>query len=109
MAVINAQKVTLTGLAPTFTAAAAGGDTLPPLGRGIFIVKNGGAAAITVTIATPGNTQFGIAQPDITVSVPAGGERHIGPLLTSLTDPTSERINVTYSAVTSVTVAVVTD
>lgn len=107
MANINAQKAVLSGLAPTFTAAAAGGDTLPPIGAGVFIVKNASGASITVTVVTPGNTEFGVAQPDITVTVPAAGERHIGPLTPNLTDPTSNGINVTYSAVTSVTVAVI--
>lgn len=109
MAILNAQKVTLAGIAPTFSAASAGGDNLPPLGGGMFVVKNGGASPITVTIATPGNTEFGIAQPDITVSVPNAGERWIGPLVVGLTDPTSQMINVTYSGVTSVTCAVITD
>ena len=107
MANLNAQKVVLGGLAPAFTAAAAGGDTLPPVGSGFLVVKNGSGVSVNVTVATPGNTEFGIAQPDVVVAVPAAGERYIGPLSTNLTDPVSNGINVTYSAVASVTVAVV--
>lgn len=107
MANIAPQKATLSGLNATFTAASAGGDVLPPLGAAVFVVKNGDASSKTVTVATPGYTEFGVAQPDLTVTVPAGETRYIGPLTPRLTDPTSKGINVSYSAVTSVTVAVI--
>lgn len=107
MANLNVQRAVLTGLNPSFVAAGAGGDSIPPAGAAVFIVKNGGASAVTVTVATPGKTEFGLDQPDLTVSVPAGEERHIGPLTHRLADPDSGSIQVTYSAVASVTVAVV--
>lgn len=90
------------GLAPTFSAAAGGGDTIPTdnAGRGAgwdlglcLLVRNAGVGAITATVEgiTPG------------VSVPVAGEaiipvplKHFGALA-----------SVTYSGVTSVTVAAV--
>lgn len=107
MANITPQKVALGGLDAAFVAADALGDTLPPVGKGMFIVKNGSASAVTVTIETPGTTRFGVAQPDIDVSVPAGEERYIGPLVPELNDSVAKGIKVSYSAVASVTVAVV--
>lgn len=107
MANLSVQRAVLTGLAPNFVAASVGGDSVPPAGAAALIVKNGGASAITVTVATPGKTEFGLDQPDLTISVPAGGERFIGPLTNRLVDPDTGGIQVTYSAVTSVTVAVV--
>lgn len=107
MANLSVQRAVLTGLAPTFVAASAGGDSLPAAGAASFIVKNGSASAVTVTIATPGKTEFGLDQPDLTISVPAGGERHIGPLTHKLANPETGVIDVTYSAVASVTVAVI--
>lgn len=108
MALLATQTVTRTGLAPTYAAAAGGGDTFTP-GQNTFLhVKNGSGGAITVTIATPGTTS-GLAIADVSVSVPATtGDRMIGPLPGSLfTDPATGVGNITYSGVTSLTVAIV--
>ena len=108
MALLAAQKVVRTGLAPTYAAAAGGGDTFNP-GQGTMLhVKNASGAAITVTIVTPGSTS-GQAIADVSVSVPATtGDRMIGPLSGSLfTDPATGVGNITYSGVTSLTVAIV--
>lgn len=108
MANVNVQRAVLSGLAPTYAAASVGGDTLTPNGAAMLVVKNGGASPITVTVATPGKTEFGLDQPDVTISVPAAGERVIGPLTHRLADPETGVIGVTYSGVTSVTVAALT-
>lgn len=105
MAALSKQTVGLAGLAPSYSAVSAA-DTFPP-GNNVFLhVKNGGASPDTVAIATPGNVQ-GLAVADISVSVPAGGERMIGPLPGSLVARASDGLaDVTHSFVTSVTCAV---
>lgn len=103
MALLTHQAPKLTGTAVTYAAASAGGDTLGRTTNGVLRVKNGGAGAVTVTVVTPGNTQYGQADPDIPVSVAAGAEVAIGPFPDSLA--VDGVISVTYSAVTSVTVA----
>lgn len=105
MAVLTTQTIVPTGLAPTYSAAAAGGDKVTP-GNDTFIhVKNGGGSSITVTIDSVVPSNYG-TDVDLVVSVPNGGERMIGPIpaprFQSLTDGLA---NVTYSGVTTVTIA----
>jgi hypothetical protein len=105
MANLSASRVTLAGVAPAFVAASAGGDVVAP-NNGVLVVKNDDVAAVTVTIATPGKTEFGLDQPDVTVSVPAGSTRYIGPLSPRLNDVDLGGVPVSYSSVTSLSVAV---
>lgn len=73
------QEAVLTGLTPTFSAATADGHAISnPDEKVAIYVKNASASPITVTIATPA-TVSGLAITDLTVSVPAAGERLIGP------------------------------
>ena len=106
MATITYQQSKTTGTALNFVAASAGGDQVATSDRGLFLVKNGGASAVTVTVATPGNTKYGAAIPDISVSVAAGATTAVGPLPSDLAN-SSGVADITYSAVTSVTVAAV--
>ncbi len=108
MALLTTQTVSRTGLAATYAAAAAGGDTFSPGQHTFLHIKNASAGAITVTVVTPGTTS-GLAIADVAVSVPATtGDRMIGPLGGSLVaDPATGLGNITYSAATSVTVAII--
>lgn len=107
MALLAPQQIQITGPAITLAAAAGGGDTVAPNDRLFLWVKNASGSPITVTVVVPG-TYFGQALPDVAVSVPATtGERMIGPLDSRLADPSTGVISITYSAVTSVTVAAV--
>jgi hypothetical protein len=110
MAALSTQTVTRAGLNPTFTAAAGGGDTMATGETMFLVVKNGGGAPITVTVATPGTVE-GAAIADTAVSVTNAQERWIGPITRSFYgDPGTSpayRANITYSGVTSVTVAAV--
>jgi hypothetical protein len=84
-------------------AAAAGGGDTAPVGSGRFLyVANGDASAKTVTVATPG-TSKGLAIADASISV-AAGDHAIIPL-NDIYRGTNGRAAITYSAVTSVTVA----
>lgn len=103
MATLATQNVTLTGAVITPVAAAAGGDTFVNNGRETLMVVNGSAGSIDVTIASPTKCDQGGTH-NITVSVAAGATKHIGPF-----HPVRFGVNpaITYTAVTSVTVAVI--
>lgn len=106
MTLLTPQEVVITGTTPSYGAVAAS-DTVEP-GSGLFlIVKNGNAAIDNCVVVVPG-TEYGQARPDVTVAVPATtGERWIGPLDSSLADPTTGRITITHSVTATVTCALV--
>ncbi|MFE2106639.1 hypothetical protein ACFXAF_12340 [Kitasatospora sp. NPDC059463] len=83
-------------------AASAGGDTAPTGPGRFLVVKNADASSHTVTVSTPG-TVNGLAVADATVTVPAGKTSQI-PLAGVFAGPTARRANITYDAVTSLTV-----
>jgi hypothetical protein len=105
VAILTTQKATITGTTYATQAAAAGGDKVLP--GGALLVANGGGSPITVTVAVPGLTRYGLADPDVTVSVTNAQARLIGPFPSDLADPTDGYVNITYSGVTSVTVAAI--
>lgn len=104
MALIAVQPLPTSGLAPTLAAASAGGDTAPIGSQFLLVVRNGGGAPVTVTVVTPGTTK-GLAIADAALAIPAGGEGFI-PLDSIYRNPSTGRADITYSAVTSVTVGV---
>lgn len=108
MATLTPQRAVVGGVAVTYASAAVGGDKFGPGAKRHFRVKNGHSAAQTVTIAVPGLTKYGLAQPDIgPVSIAAGAEYAFGPFPADLAD-TDGLIAVTYpGGVTALTVAVV--
>lgn len=104
MASLSTQTLSVGGTAPTYAAAGASGDTAP-VGSGLVLhVKNDSAAAVTVTLVTPGAFK-GLAVADAAPSVPAGGDVFV-PLDVIYRDPTTKRAAVSYSATASVNVAV---
>jgi hypothetical protein len=54
----------------------------------------------------PGSA-YGQARPDVAVSLPATGDRLIGPLTADLADPTTGFVTITRSAITGLTSAVI--
>lgn len=105
MATLATQGVTRAGVAPTYAAAAGGGDRFTPGAATWLHVKNGSGGAITVTVATPRTDAYGNAIADNTISVPAAGERVIGPFPTEAYGSTSDGLaDITYSEVTSLTI-----
>lgn len=104
MADLSVQAVAAGGLEPAYTAAASGGDTLSTDGNKTFLhAKNGSAGSITVTVAAATVCNFGETH-DLAVAIPAGEERMIGPLSTERFGASAA---VTYSGVTSLTVAAI--
>lgn len=104
MALLTAQPLNVVGVKPTFAAAAALGDTLKPGANQVLIVTNGDASAKTVTLVRPG-TEYGQANADVAKVIPAGETWYF--LVPPEFADTDGLIDITYSAVTSVTVAVV--
>lgn len=104
MAALSAQRIAVSGTAPTYAAASAGGDTAP-IGGGLLLhVVNGGGSSITLTVDTPG-TVDGLAIGNASVAIPAGDSAFVP--LTYVYRQSTGVANVTYSAVTSVEVAVI--
>jgi hypothetical protein len=107
------QAITPAGTTPVLQAAAVGGDKVVPGEHTFLLVKNAGAGPITVTIDDPRSVGPSGAQsfnPDLSVAVPNGGEgKMIGPLPASRFAAIADgKVPVTYSDVTSVTVAAFT-
>lgn len=106
MATLAAQQATPTGLNPAYVAAAGGGDSIE-VGPTVFLhVKNGSGASITVTVNSIAACNQGFDH-DLAVAVPAAGERMIGPITADRYAGSNGYASVTYSGVTSLTVAVV--
>lgn len=106
MATLTVQSITRAGVTPSYGAAAGGGDAFLCDADTFFHVKNGGGGSINVTLATPGTHIPDVGVEDLVVSVGAGSEKMIGPLPQgTFGDPADNMVDVTYSGVTSVTVA----
>lgn len=104
MAQLSVQQVINTGLVPSFAAATAGGDKIPPGDTTWLYVKNGGVASVTVTVDSVAPSSYG-TDVDLVVAVAAGAERLIGPITAQRFAAVADGLaTVTYSGVTSVTV-----
>ena len=106
MAALTVQTVTNTGTEVTYAAAAGGGDTFVNDGRTYLHVKNGGGSPITVTINSQENCNYG-SDHNIAVIVANGSEKIIGFFSKKRFNNTGGAVEVTYSGVTTVTVAAV--
>lgn len=105
MALLTAQSITVSGLSPTYASAGGSGDTVAP-GDDVFLhVKNAEGSPTTVTLVRPG-TSYGVANPDPTVTVAATTGSQFIYLPREFADPTTGLVSITYSSVTSLTVAV---
>lgn len=106
MATLAPQKAVRSGLVPTFVAAAAGGDIFPwSPGRAIR-VKNGSGASINVTLQAQKPCNQGVLH-DTVVAVAAGADEAIGGFIRDQHVDDQGYVHIGYSAVTTVTVAVV--
>ena len=108
MATLSTQDINYTGLAPSYAACTGGGDNFTPDGDTFIPVKTGSGGALPVTIAVKATSVGGQAIGNVVVSVPAAGERMIGPFPANFFgDPTNAGLGaITYSGVTSLTIAV---
>lgn len=106
MATLPTQVIAQTGTAITFTAAAAGGDQCATGSDVKLLVKNGDASSHTVTLVTPGTVDGDLAIADRAVTVAAGATAAV-PVTDRYRNSTTGLANLTYDAVTSLTVAVI--
>ena len=106
MAALTTQEVTQAGATLSFASCAGGGDTFVNDGNTFLYVKNGSGGALTVTVAAPG-TYRGATITAQAVSVGAGSEKCIKPYPPEITQPAAATTAITYSGVTSLTIAVV--
>src|SRR2546423_11391541 len=106
--ILTAQLPGPSGLAPVYGAADAAGSAFVNNGKRFLHVKNTSGSPVNVTIANPSLVD-GQAAPARVVSIPATtGDKMIGPFPSVYTqgDGTGQ-VYVDYSAVTSVTVALI--
>jgi hypothetical protein len=106
-AALTVQAAALAGLNPAYVAANVDGNFFLNSGKEYLHVKNGGASPITVTINSQVNCNQGFDH-DAVVSIPAGGERIIGPFPKDRFNDASGYVQAAYSGVTSVTAAAIT-
>lgn len=104
---ITVQNATKTGLAVTTASANVDGNYFTNDGKSYLQVTNGGGSSINVTIDSPVVCSQGGVHDEV-IAVGAGVTKVIGSFDKSqFNDPVTGRVNVSYSAVTTVTVAVV--
>jgi|TARA_R100001594_G_C4028421_1_gene260758 hypothetical protein len=110
MAELTVQQITEAGGAATYVAANAGGDTADNNGNLFLHIKNGGGSEITVTITAQTTSVESGAYGELTkanasVAVAGSGEAFIGGFAPAAFNDGDSEIAITYSAVTSVTIA----
>jgi hypothetical protein len=103
---LTIQRLSQTGVTPTFSSAASLGDTFTNDGNTWLHVKNGGASSVTVTIDSKAPCNQGFDH-DLAVTIAAGGEKVIGRFEQSRFNDTTGKVSVAYTAVTTVTVAAI--
>jgi hypothetical protein len=110
MATLTTQVINRAGTVITPVAAAGGGDAMACGANNYLEVVNGGGSPITVTLAIPAGASgyANVAYTSSAVSVTNGTTKRIGPIAAGIyQDPTTGLCTITYSGVTSVTVAAV--
>lgn len=107
MATLTAQTIIRSGLKPTYGSTASNGDKFENTGNEFVHIKNTDTSSHTVTVATSA-TVDGLAVADRAVAIPASEERMIGPFPTSVYNDSDGFVQLTYSSVTSMTIAVLT-
>ncbi len=96
------QDITLAGITPVLVAADVNNHTAQCGLDNFILVRNDSVSSVTVTIPTPAKVR-GLEVADLEVSVPAGGEKIIGPLVPGLFSQADGSAYINLSAVDSVT------
>jgi hypothetical protein len=98
------------GTTLSYAAATGGGDAMSCGAAMLLAVVNGGASSCTVTPVVPGTRTWeqGVAITSPAFSVQAGQTRYWGPIdAQTFSDPVTGLCTISYSQVTTVTVAAV--
>ncbi len=101
---------TIKDLVTLASAATVGGDNWVNTGKELLYITNSGSGDITLTVAFgPSAVVDGVAPANRTYTIPHTGlhPQIIGPFPTSAYNDASQLVQLTYSGVTSVTVAVI--
>ena len=110
MAELTIQQITEAGGSVTYSAAAGGGDTADNGGSTFLHIKNGGGSEITATITAQttsvDSSIYGdLTKANATIEVASEGEAFIGGFAPAAFNDGNGEIAITYSGVTSVTIA----
>lgn len=113
MATLTRQILDEVGITPTYAAASGGGDQTDNSDGLTFLhVKNGSVGSLDVTISeqitgtTVDSGTYGkLTKANAVKSIAAGGEAFLGPFKKVAFNDTNSRIQITYSGVTSLTIA----
>lgn len=105
MATLTVATAVRTGVDLTGASAAGGGDAFLNTGHEILLVTNGDSGSHSATVALQ-RTLDGQAGTARSVAVAAGKTEAIGPFPPGLYNDTNGLVQISYSAVTSVTVKV---
>lgn len=104
MATLTVQEISRAGITPTFAAAAGGGDQFQNNGRCFAESKCTDATPKTVTFVTQ-STVDGLAVTDLAITVPATtGDKMVGPFPPDIYNDANGFVQITYSAVTALTI-----
>jgi hypothetical protein len=107
MATLTKQVVVLTGIEPSYQAAAAAGDEVVNSGRIFIHVKNGNVStARQVTIDSQAVCSQGYDH-DAIVSVPASSEKMIGPFPKDRFNDSGGKIQISYDNEADLTIAAI--
>lgn len=104
MATLTVAQTTFAGVLIGAATAAGGGDKFLNDGSARFYAKNGSGGSITVTVATPGKPGGQTITP-VAIVLAAGAEKFAGPFDPAYFNDATGFVNLTYSGVTSLTVA----
>jgi hypothetical protein len=108
MATLSVQSISRSGLKPTMASASGSGDKFPHAPNRYIEVDNGSGSSVDVTVASQySGVPQGLSSSDLTVAVPAGERRLIGPFSERAFADTDGNVNMSYSASSSVTVAAI--
>lgn len=107
MATLTTQNITTTGTVVSYAAATGGGDAMVADSTSFLHAKNGSGGPITVTLVTPATVDNTLAVGDRAVVIAAGTDQMIAVPDSLYRDPTTGLASITYSGVTSLTVAAI--
>jgi hypothetical protein len=110
MAELSVQTIDrIAGTVVSMSAAAGGGDSFKNTGATYMRIANGSGGAITITADCPNPDNFGVtgAALDLAISVAAGATKVWGPFDPKRFNDANGLVQLTYSGVTSLTVAAV--
>ncbi len=115
MATLTRQTLTEEGITPTYATAAGGGDQVDNAdGRTFLHVKNDSGGSITVTVAeqisgtTVEDPSFGkLTKASVAKAIAAGATAFIGPFKKQAFNDDNNMLQITYSGVTSLTIAAI--